>query len=148
MAHTRAVISLKLSPLHPHLISIAEDHIADTLAAIVASDEKVIQIWDLTAETTNDPLLKLTLRGHTDWIRTVCFSPDGRYIASGSSDCTVRLWRTSDGACVDVFMGHDGPVDLVRFTTDGRRIVAAVSDGTVLLHTLRVYPLDLNGSSM
>ena len=148
VAHTRAVISLKLSPLHPHLISVAEDNIADTLVAIVASDEKVIQIWDLAVETTNDPLLKLTPRGHTDWIRTVCFSPDGRHIASGSSDCTVRLWRSGDGTCLDVFMGHDGPVDLVRFTTDGWRIVAAVSDGTVLFHTLRDYSLDSDRRSM
>ena len=104
-----------------------------------------MKIWGYRDDTWVE---EEALEGHTDWVRTVCFSPDGWYIASGSSDCTVRLWRTSDGTCLDVFMGHDGPVDLVRFTTDGRRIVAAVSDGTVLFHTLRDYSLSSDRRSM
>lgn len=43
------------------------------------------------------PLI-ITLEGHTSWIETVAFSPDGATVASGSRDHTVRLWDTTTAA--------------------------------------------------
>ena len=39
-----------------------------------------------------------TLEGHTDWVRSVSWSPDGGRLATGSDDETVKIWALSTGA--------------------------------------------------
>ena len=39
-----------------------------------------------------------TLRGHSDWVRSVAFSPDGTRVVSGSDDKLVKIWRSDTGA--------------------------------------------------
>ena len=51
-----------------------------------------------------------TLTGHTDWVLSVSFSPDGSLLASGSGDGTIKLWRVADGALVRTLTGHTGAV--------------------------------------
>ena len=38
-----------------------------------------------------------TLTGHSDWVRSVAFSPDGKRVASGSDDRLVKIWDTETG---------------------------------------------------
>jgi WD40 repeat protein len=47
-----------------------------------------VKLWD----TTTGEEIK-TLSGHTNWVYAVSFSPDGKLLASGSFDNTVKLWR-------------------------------------------------------
>jgi WD40 repeat protein/transcriptional regulator with XRE-family HTH domain len=66
----------------------------------------------------------------------VAYSPDGRYLAAGSIDGEVWLWRVEDNQQVDLLHGHTGPVNSVAFSLDGRIIASGSGDGTIVLWSL------------
>jgi small GTP-binding protein len=60
-----------------------------------------------------------TLRGHTDSIGRIAWSPDGRLLASPSDDKTVRLWDTGTGECLHILEGHRELVNRAAFNSTG-----------------------------
>lgn len=77
---------------------------------------------------------------HADWVRSVALSPDGKTIASGSDDRTVRVWDDK-GNLLHSFEGHTDRVVSVVFSPDGSKIVSGSEDKTV-----RVWPWDIEHS--
>jgi len=72
-----------------------------------------------------------TLNGHSDWVLSVAFSPDGTRIVSGSKDNTLRLWDAVSGAGLNTLNGHSNWVLSVAFSLDGTRIVSGSNDNTL-----------------
>ena len=74
------------------------------------------------------------MKGHTDYIYAVAYSPDGREIVSGSWDNTLRRWdaRTGQPLC-EPMTGHKGSVHAVAYSPDGREIVSGSYDCTRML---------------
>ena len=73
------------------------------------------------------------LSGHTDWVECVIFSSDGRSLASGSDDKTVKLWDVQTGGVIKTFYGHKGYVYSVSISGDCTRIVSGSRDCTIHL---------------
>ena len=71
-----------------------------------------------------------TLRGHTNTVIAVRFSPEGKRLASSSDDKTARLWDVVTGHCQQVLTGHTAQVYDLAFAPDGQRLVTAAFDGT------------------
>ncbi|WP_248277264.1 WD40 repeat domain-containing protein [Brasilonema octagenarum] len=76
------------------------------------------------------------LEKHSNTVRAVSFSPDGKTIVSTSWDNTVRLWNLQ-GQLLETLNGHSSAVIGVSFSPDGKTIASASSDKTVRLWNLQ-----------
>jgi WD40 repeat protein/serine/threonine protein kinase len=76
-------------------------------------------LWRLSHDTL------LTLRGHTFGVNCVAVSPDGKLLASGSGDKTVRIWDAANGQEIRILTGHTDNVTCVAFSPDSKRLASA-----------------------
>ncbi|KAI6095854.1 WD40-repeat-containing domain protein [Pisolithus sp. B1] len=87
-----------------------------------------MRIWDAKGGVQTSSLLK----GYTDWVTSVAFSPDGNRIVSSSSDQTVKVWDAKSGVQIgSTLKGHTSSVTSVAFSPDGNKMVSGSSDETV-----------------
>jgi WD40 repeat protein len=92
----------------------------------LVTHELRLQVWD--AESGRQ---LFALRGHTDTVWCVAFSPDGGRLATAGWDRTVRLWDAQTGRQLQKLEGHAEAVWSVCFSGDGRRLASGGEDRTV-----------------
>jgi WD40 repeat protein len=83
-----------------------------------------VKVWDAEKGTEI-----LSLKGHTHTVWSVCFSPDGKRIASASADQTVRVWDAEKGQELVILKEQTRGTGSVCFSPDGKRIASLSTEG-------------------
>jgi WD40 repeat protein len=87
-----------------------------------------VRLWDAATGK-----LLATLQGHTGAVYSITWSPDGKTLASGSGDRTVKLWDAATGKLLATLQGHTGAVYSVAWSPDGKTLASGSDDRTVRL---------------
>src|SRR5260370_36037715 len=77
-----------------------------------------------------------TFRGHSAWISSLAYSPDGKQLASGSADKTVKIWTIPSGEELATLRGHTDYVSSVAISPDGKLLATGSFDKTAKLWQL------------
>src|SRR5262249_47207588 len=73
-----------------------------------------IQLWDVQTDKE-----LVSLKGHTEWVSSVAFSPDGKRLATASSDGTVKLWDAQTG---QELLSLKGTLWVIAYSPNGKRL--------------------------
>ncbi|MBD2600914.1 serine/threonine-protein kinase [Microcystis viridis] len=85
----------------------------------------------LISDLSSLRFLDKTLTGHSDTVSSVVYSPDVRYLASGSSDKTIKIWEVATGKELRTLTGHSSWVSSVVYSPDGRYLASGSYDNTI-----------------
>jgi WD40 repeat protein len=112
-------------------------------AAALSPDEHYLAVGGRLSDEPNGVVIRIhdfrsgdvvtVLKGHTDAVISLAFSPDGHFLASGSFDKSVLLWDVGSWKQLKVLAGHRDSIFSVAFSPDNKRIVSASDDKTLRL---------------
>ncbi|PLZ80949.1 hypothetical protein CEN44_29050 [Fischerella muscicola CCMEE 5323] len=89
----------------------------------------ILSIQDILAQIQE----KNSWQAHSESVNSVAFSPDGKTIASGGPDKTIKLWDTTTGRVIKTLTGHNNGVYSIAFSPDGKTIASGSADNTIKL---------------
>ncbi|KAI5951026.1 PWP2 [Candida jiufengensis] len=78
----------------------------------------------------------LKQQGHFDTMNTLCYSPDGSRLVTGSDDGKIKIWDVASGFCLMTFTEHTSAVTQVQFAKKGQVLFSSSLDGTIRAYDL------------
>jgi WD40 repeat protein len=121
-------------------------HISPCNTTILTSSWGDLHLWDAASG-----LLKQIFKGHTDYVPSCRFFPDGKTVVSASCDKTLKLWDVASGSLVRTLVGHRDWLRCVDVSPDSTRVLSASRDKTWKLWNSRTGELQhteqMNGYS-
>lgn len=100
----------------------------DTRALAWASGEHTVHYRVVAPASWSDPL---TVKGHTDSVRSLSFTLDGRVLASGADDLAIQVWRIAEPDKVHRLEGHTNLVRAVGLSPDATVLASGFSNGAL-----------------
>lgn len=122
--HTDRITRLVFNPINPNILA-------------TGGRDTSIRLWDVESWLPSDNLTvqqskpggqmhTAPLTGHRDYITSLIFSPDGKTLASGSRDTTIRLWNwQGTPSLAETFFQHESEIFSPTYTPDGKNVVFA-----------------------
>ncbi|KXX72929.1 Transcriptional repressor rco-1 [Madurella mycetomatis] len=132
--HVARVLDVELvhTLQHESVVPLASTKVLSAQIYDVATGEKICILQDESIDVNGDL-----------YIRSVCFSPDGRYLATGAEDKLIRVWDIQAGKIRNTFHGHEQDIYSLDFARDGRTIASGSGDRTV-----RLWDIETGNSTM
>ena len=106
----------------------------------VTTGELVAKLID---ESSNENKDDNTTASGDLYIRSVCFSPDGKLLATGAEDKLIRIWDLSTKRIIKILRGHEQDIYSLDFFPDGDRLVSGSGDRSVRIWDLRTSQCSL-----
>ncbi|CAD8215251.1 unnamed protein product [Paramecium octaurelia] len=103
-----------------------------------------IRLWDVKTGQQ-----KAKLDGHSYAVNSICYSPDGTTLASGSADSSIRLWDVKTGQQKAKLDGHSSMVNSICYSPDGTTLASGSADSSIRLWDVKTgqQQAKLNGHS-
>jgi WD40 repeat protein len=128
--HTGGITAIAFSPDGRRLASCSHDSTVRLWETATGMQVRILRVRDDSPGVSGPVGTKgLSLGG----VLTIAFSPDGKLLATGSADGTVRFWDPDSGEELHILRGHGGEVTKVVFSRDGKVLASASRDHTIRL---------------
>jgi WD40 repeat protein len=106
--HRDGVLSLAIAPANSNIVA-------------TGGGDGTVRLWDVAKQRQ-----KAVLKGHTDRVLALAWSPDGTLLASGGADRAIHIWNPQSGEQIARLKNIARPVRALAFSSDGKMMAAGV----------------------